>query len=97
VARRGYQSRLDKGPDMETTDILIVGAGPTGLTLANILGCNGINAIIIDRKASTVAEPRAVSIDDESLRTMQAIGLAPEVLRDVVGRPLLRQGRTNRQ
>jgi 3-(3-hydroxy-phenyl)propionate hydroxylase len=69
---------------METTDILIVGAGPTGLTLANILGCNGINAIIIDRKASTVAEPRAVSIDDESLRTMQAIGLAPEVLRDVV-------------
>lgn len=69
---------------METTDILIVGAGPTGLTLANILGRNGISTIIIDRKESTVAEPRAVSIDDESLRTMQAIGLAPEVLQDVV-------------
>jgi 3-(3-hydroxy-phenyl)propionate hydroxylase len=69
---------------METTDILIVGAGPTGLTLANVLGRNGINTIIIDRKESTVAEPRAVSIDDESLRTMQAIGLAPEVLQDVV-------------
>jgi 3-(3-hydroxy-phenyl)propionate hydroxylase len=69
---------------METTDVLIVGAGPTGLTLANLLGRNGINTIIVDRKASTVAEPRAVSIDDESLRTMQAIGLAPEVLRDVV-------------
>lgn len=69
---------------METTDILIVGAGPTGLTLANLLGQNGIRTIIIDRKESTVAEPRAVSIDDESLRTMQAIGLAPEVLRDVV-------------
>lgn len=69
---------------METTDILIVGAGPTGLTLANILGLNGIRTVIIDRKPSTVAEPRAVSIDDESLRTMQGIGLAPEVLRDVV-------------
>jgi 3-(3-hydroxy-phenyl)propionate hydroxylase len=69
---------------METTDILIVGAGPTGLTLANILGRSGINTVIIDRKESTVAEPRAVSIDDESLRTMQAIGLAPDVLRDVV-------------
>jgi len=68
----------------ETTEILIVGAGPTGLTLANILGRAGIKTIIIDRKQSTVAEPRAVSIDDESLRTMQAIGLADEVLRDVV-------------
>jgi len=68
----------------ETTDILIVGAGPTGLTLANILGRAGVRTIIIDRKESTVAEPRAVSIDDESLRTMQAIGLVDEVLRDVV-------------
>lgn len=64
--------------------VLIVGAGPTGLTLANLLGQAGITTIILDRKASTVAEPRAVSIDDESLRTMQAIGLADEVLRDVV-------------
>ncbi|WP_322980306.1 bifunctional 3-(3-hydroxy-phenyl)propionate/3-hydroxycinnamic acid hydroxylase [Pseudomonas sp. C11] len=66
------------------SDVLIVGAGPTGLTLANLLGQAGIATIILDRKASTVAEPRAVSIDDESLRTMQAIGLEHEVLRDVV-------------
>lgn len=67
-----------------STDVLVVGAGPTGLTLANVLGQNGINVMIIDRKPSTVGEPRAVSIDDESLRTMQAIGLADEVLKDVV-------------
>ncbi|TPQ44152.1 bifunctional 3-(3-hydroxy-phenyl)propionate/3-hydroxycinnamic acid hydroxylase [Cupriavidus pinatubonensis] len=66
------------------TSVLIVGAGPTGLTLANILGQQGIDTIIIDRKPSTVGEPRAVSIDDESLRTMQAIGLADDVLKDVV-------------
>jgi 3-(3-hydroxy-phenyl)propionate hydroxylase len=71
-------------PNLLTTDILIVGAGPTGLTLANILGQAGVNVVIIDRKPSTVMEPRAVSIDDESLRTMQAVGLADEVLRDVV-------------
>jgi len=64
--------------------VLIVGAGPTGLTLANLLGQAGIATLLIDRKASTVAEPRAVSIDDESLRTMQAIDLASDVLRDVV-------------
>lgn len=64
--------------------VLIVGAGPTGLTLANLLGQAGIATLLIDRKASTVAEPRAVSIDDESLRTMQAIDLAAEVMQDVV-------------
>ncbi len=71
---------------METisTDILVVGAGPTGLTLANILGQGNVATMLIDRKESTIGEPRAVSIDDESLRTMQAIGLADAVLRDVV-------------
>ncbi|MBN3744360.1 MULTISPECIES: bifunctional 3-(3-hydroxy-phenyl)propionate/3-hydroxycinnamic acid hydroxylase [unclassified Burkholderia] len=66
------------------TSVLIVGGGPTGLSLANVLGQDGIECILLDRKTSTVAEPRAVSIDDESLRTMQAIGLIEPVMRDVV-------------
>lgn len=57
------------------TDVLIVGAGPTGLTIANLLGKMGVDAILAERNASTVQEPRAVSIDDESMRTVQAIGL----------------------
>ncbi|WHS58271.1 bifunctional 3-(3-hydroxy-phenyl)propionate/3-hydroxycinnamic acid hydroxylase [Pseudomonas sp. G2-4] len=67
-----------------STQVLIIGAGPTGLTLANLLGQADVDTLIIDRKPSTVAEPRAVSIDDESLRTMQAIGLDQTVLKDVV-------------
>jgi 3-(3-hydroxy-phenyl)propionate hydroxylase len=72
--------------ELETvrTDILVVGAGPTGLTLANILGQGGVATLLVERKDSTVDEPRAVSIDDESLRTMQAIGLAAPVLENVV-------------
>jgi 3-(3-hydroxy-phenyl)propionate hydroxylase len=70
--------------DTIKTAVLIVGAGPTGLTLANVLGQSGVDTVVIDRNASTVGEPRAVSIDDESLRTMQAIGLAGEVLKNVV-------------
>ena len=66
------------------TRVLIVGAGPTGLTLANLLGQAGVDAWIIDSKPGTVTEPRAVSIDDESLRTMQAMGLSQAVLADVV-------------
>lgn len=60
-------------------EIIIIGAGPTGLTLANLLGGMGISVALIERNMTTVQEPRAVSIDDESMRTMQAIGLADEV------------------
>lgn len=64
--------------------IAIVGGGPTGLTLANLLGVYGVETLLLERNAATVSEPRAVSIDDESLRTMQAAGLAAEVLRQTV-------------
>jgi flavin-dependent dehydrogenase len=64
-------------------DVAIVGAGPTGLTLANLLGQAGISVVLVERNEGTVREPRAVSIDDEALRTMQAIGLIAPVLADV--------------
>lgn len=64
--------------------VAIVGAGPTGLTLANLLGRAGVNAVLIERNATTVGEPRAVSIDDESLRTMQSAGLVDTVMAKVV-------------
>jgi 3-(3-hydroxy-phenyl)propionate hydroxylase len=44
----------------------------------------GIDVLVVERNATTVQEPRAVSIDDESLRTMQAIGLIDNVLPDLV-------------
>jgi len=64
--------------------VAIVGGGPTGLTLANLLGVYGIETLLLERNAATVHEPRAVSIDDESLRTMQAAGLADEVMSQTV-------------
>jgi len=64
--------------------VAIVGAGPTGLTLANLLGVYGIQCVLIERNAATVHEPRAVSIDDESLRTMQAAGLVETVMSETV-------------
>ena len=60
-------------------DVVIVGAGPCGLTTANLLGLSGVSVIVLEKNESTVREPRAVSIDDESLRTMQAAGLVAEV------------------
>jgi 3-(3-hydroxy-phenyl)propionate hydroxylase len=64
--------------------VVIVGAGPTGLMLANLLGLQGIRTLVVERSTSTVGEPRAVTIDDESLRTIQAAGLLDDVLPQVV-------------
>jgi 3-(3-hydroxy-phenyl)propionate hydroxylase len=64
--------------------VVIAGGGPTGLTLANLLGMYGVECLLIERHAVTVHEPRAVSIDDESLRTMQAAGVVEEVFAQTV-------------
>ncbi len=64
--------------------VVVVGAGPTGLTTANLLARYGVDVLLVERNESTVQEPRAVSIDDESLRTMQAIGVVDKVVSRVV-------------
>lgn len=64
--------------------VVVVGAGPNGLTTANLLARYGVDVLLIERNETTVQEPRAVSIDDESLRTMQAIGVVDTVLSRVV-------------
>ncbi|MCO6187859.1 bifunctional 3-(3-hydroxy-phenyl)propionate/3-hydroxycinnamic acid hydroxylase [Rhizobium sp. L1K21] len=66
-------------PTLLDADILIVGAGPTGLLLANLLGSMGVDTILVERNETTVQEPRAVSIDDESMRALQAAGLSAEI------------------
>jgi 3-(3-hydroxy-phenyl)propionate hydroxylase len=68
-----FKGRMD-------ADVIIVGAGPVGLMLANFLGQAGVRTLVIERNTSTVSEPRAVSIDDEALRAMQWLGLEDELI-----------------
>ena len=64
----------------DTVDVLIIGAGPVGLTLANLLGQQGVRVLLVEKSDTLVDYPRAVGIDDEALRTMQTAGLVDEVL-----------------
>ncbi|HET8910411.1 MAG TPA: bifunctional 3-(3-hydroxy-phenyl)propionate/3-hydroxycinnamic acid hydroxylase [Ktedonobacteraceae bacterium] len=64
--------------------VVIVGAGPTGLVAANLLGLAGIETVVLERSAGLSSYPRAISIDDEGLRICQALGLLDEVLKDVL-------------
>lgn len=60
-------------------DVLIVGYGPVGATLANLLGCSGIPVGIVESAAAIYDKPRAVGIDHEALRTFQWAGLGEQV------------------
>jgi len=46
-----------------------------GLTLAHLLGQQGIACTVLDRLKGPVSEPRAIAIDSESLRTLQKLDL----------------------
>jgi len=71
-------------------DVVIVGAGPSGLTLANILGLQGVQTLIVDERDSLIDYPRGVGLDDEALRTFQSIGLVDRVLPHTVPNQILR-------
>ncbi|MFG3390687.1 bifunctional 3-(3-hydroxy-phenyl)propionate/3-hydroxycinnamic acid hydroxylase [Streptomyces sp. WAC05458] len=64
--------------------VLVVGGGPVGLTVANLLAARGIPLVLVERNASTSDEAKAISLDDESLRTLETAGLADKVLEVVV-------------
>jgi len=66
-------------PAEQRTAVLIAGAGPAGLTLANLLGLYGTAAIIVERNAALSDVPKALMIDDEYFRLLDTLGIADEM------------------
>jgi 2-polyprenyl-6-methoxyphenol hydroxylase-like FAD-dependent oxidoreductase len=66
------------------TDVLIVGAGPTGLTLAASLAVRGLKPLVIDRQPTGVNTSRAAVIHARTLEVLEPLGVAePLVARGV--------------
>ncbi|MGW0043381.1 bifunctional 3-(3-hydroxy-phenyl)propionate/3-hydroxycinnamic acid hydroxylase MhpA [Rhodococcus sp. NPDC003348] len=63
----------------EDSDVVIVGAGPVGLMLANILGMYGRSVTVLEALDQLIDYPRGVGLDDESFRTIQTVGLVDAV------------------
>lgn len=62
------------------TEVLIIGAGPTGLMAASQLSRLDIDFIIIDKKDGPTQESRAIGVTPRSLEIYQQMGIADEVL-----------------
>ena len=66
-------------PAVRECDVLIVGAGPTGVTLGLLLARAGVRTLVIDKAADIYPLPRAAHIDHETMRTFQSLGLADAI------------------
>jgi 2-polyprenyl-6-methoxyphenol hydroxylase-like FAD-dependent oxidoreductase len=62
------------------TDVLIVGAGPTGLMLANQLGRRRIGVTIIDRHSGPAQQSRAMAVQARTLEIYSKLGIAERAL-----------------
>jgi 2-polyprenyl-6-methoxyphenol hydroxylase-like FAD-dependent oxidoreductase len=69
------------------TDVLVVGAGPTGLMMANQLGRRGVRTMIIDRHAGPARETRALGVQARTLEIYSRLGIAARAVE--LGKPTL--------
>jgi 3-(3-hydroxy-phenyl)propionate hydroxylase len=67
--------------------VVIVGAGPTGVTAATLLAQYGVDCLVLDRWPGVYPQPRAVHLDDEIYRIIARLGIAEEFA--AISRPTL--------
>ncbi|GAB7144077.1 bifunctional 3-(3-hydroxy-phenyl)propionate/3-hydroxycinnamic acid hydroxylase [Mycobacterium riyadhense] len=65
-------------PSPRSAPVVIVGAGPTGVTAATLLAQYGISCLLLDRWETVYPQPRAVHLDDEIRRIMGRLGIGDE-------------------
>ena len=64
----------------EVQDVVVVGGGPVGVTALALLGRAGLRAVGVEREPTAWPAPRAVHFDGETMRLLQYIGVADEVV-----------------
>ncbi|KAJ5797374.1 monooxygenase [Penicillium pulvis] len=68
---------------VETTDVLICGCGPTGAMLSAYLGQLGVANVIVEKEAGITTDPRGIALDDDGIRLVQGLGLYEHVFTEI--------------
>lgn len=63
-----------------TTDVVIVGAGPVGLTLAAALKARGVDVVLVDMEAAGVNTSRAAVVHARTLEVLRDVGVTDELV-----------------
>lgn len=69
-------------------DVAIIGYGPAGATLANLLGQTGLSVLVLEKESGIYPLPRAIHFDGEVMRIFQSAGLRAQV--EAISRPGLK-------
>lgn len=59
-------------------DVVVIGGGPVGATALALLGLAGLSAVCLEKDTQMWPTARAVHFDGETMRTLQALGIAEE-------------------
>ncbi|MET8327410.1 FAD-dependent oxidoreductase [Streptomyces sp. NPDC005181] len=80
--RTNADSTPDAAHNADTADVLVVGAGPTGLLLAGDLAARGLSVTVIERRPHSASNmTRAFAVHARTLEVLDARGLADELLK----------------
>lgn len=66
------------GASAADVPVVVVGGGPTGLMAALLLSRNGVRCLLVERRPEPFPLPRAVHLDDEVHRILQAAGVSEQ-------------------
>ncbi|MBV9288499.1 MAG: bifunctional 3-(3-hydroxy-phenyl)propionate/3-hydroxycinnamic acid hydroxylase [Hyphomicrobiales bacterium] len=71
-------------------EVAVVGAGPVGLMVANLLGLAGVEVVVLERNPGLLGLPRAIAYDAETLRLFTQIGLFERIKAGLIQNPHVR-------
>jgi putative polyketide hydroxylase len=69
----------ENGMAVDEIDVLVVGAGPAGLTAAAALRRYGVDVLVLERKAGVSSHPRATVVSTRSMELLRSWGLEGEM------------------
>lgn len=75
---------------LRDVEVAVVGAGPVGLMLANLLGAAGVQVAVLEANDGLLGLPRAIAYDAETLRLFALIGLLSDIKPGLIENPHVR-------